>query len=134
MAFSMPAVPTPSERALRLECSTASISQADIHDCLNEKMKESLEALRKAEKLAVAALSKWAHDKQFIIQAKQNLAVSNKEFIKYRDIHCKFMTSLGASAIGAALDLRRFACIAELNYNRAEQLRDAMLDVHSTFD
>jgi uncharacterized protein YecT (DUF1311 family) len=133
-AFATSAIPTPSERTLRLECGNAFFSQADVHDCLAEKAEDSLKKLRESEKETVAALSKWVQDEKYITYSKARLAASNLEFIKYRDLHCKFMTSLGGSAIGNALEIGRLACVAELNYRRAQQLRDAVLDVPSTLE
>ncbi|MDR2155704.1 MAG: DUF1311 domain-containing protein [Burkholderiaceae bacterium] len=127
--FSAPAVSTPGERALRLECDIASISQRDMHDCLEREVRKSFEALKKYENEAIDRISKWDEDERYINQTKAMLATSTKEFIRYRNAHCKFMTSLGGGAIGSALELGRLACVAELNYRRAEQLHDAVSDI-----
>ncbi|PHP90694.1 hypothetical protein CFB52_003385 [Burkholderia sp. AU18528] len=39
------------------------------------------------------------------------------------------VSSLGGGAIGNALEMRRLACVAELNNRRAAQLRDAVSDL-----
>lgn len=39
--------------------------------------------------------------------------------------HCAFAASLGGGAIGSALEIKRLACVLELNLGRGEQLRTA---------
>ena len=48
--------------------------------------------------------------------AKNKLKKSNKEFIKYRDLQCDFAYSLGGGAIGNALNMLKYTCLAELNF------------------
>lgn len=115
------------ERALREECSA--FSQAGMRDCLATKAENSQRALRQAEERVARVISKWDEDSRYVSQAMTNLAASSKEFAKYREIQCAFASSLGGGAIGNALDMRRLACISELNDRRAEQLRDAVSDL-----
>jgi uncharacterized protein YecT (DUF1311 family) len=129
LAFSLPALalavpPTPDELALREACSGG--ASVEMQVCLEKKVKDSQKALKQAEKRAVAAISKWDEDKRYINLAKAKLATSNKEFIKHRYAHCEFMTSLSGGGIHH--DFRRLACVAELNYRRAKQLRDVVAD------
>lgn len=126
-AFAASTVPALSERALREECSV--FSEAGMRDCLAKKAENSQKALRQAEGKVAGTLPKWDEDMKYVSQAKAKLAASNKEFTKYRDTQCAFASSLGGGAIGNALDMRRLACIAELNNRRAEQLRDAVSDL-----
>jgi len=119
--------PALGERALREECSA--FSQAGMRDCLAKKAESSREALRQAEEKVASALSKWAEDQKYINQAQLKFAASNKDFAQYRDAQCAFASSLGGGAIGNALDMRRLACVSELNQRRAEQLRDAVADL-----
>lgn len=125
--FADSAIQVLSEREFREQCSE--FSQAGMRDCLAEKARESQEALRKAEQVAMDALSKWIEDPPYIDKAKAKFAASNKAFAKYREAQCAFAYSLGGGAIGNALDMWRFACIAELNNRRAEQLRDVVSDL-----
>ena len=77
----------------------------------------------------IKILSEWDEDPSNINIAKANLTTANKEFIKYRDAQCKFNYSLGGGAIENALEMRLFACIAELNNRRNQQLIDLMSDI-----
>jgi uncharacterized protein YecT (DUF1311 family) len=119
--------PALGERALREECSA--FSQAGMRDCLAKKAENSQKALRQAEEKVVNALSSWDEDHKYINLAKVKFATSNKDFAKYRDAQCAFASSLGGGAIGNPLDMRRLACVTELNNRRADQLRDAVSDL-----
>lgn len=115
------------ERALREECSA--FSQAGMRDCLVKTAETSQKALRQAEEMVAGTLSKWDEDSKYVSLAKARLAASSKEFARYRDAHCAFSLSLGGGAAGNALDMRRLACVSELNNRRAQQLRDAVSDL-----
>jgi hypothetical protein len=115
------------ERAMREECSA--FSQAGMRDCLAKKAESSQSALRQAEDNATSTLSKWDEDKKYINHARAKLTESNKDFAKYRDAQCAFASSLGGGAVGHAVDMRRLACVSELNNRRAEQLHDAVSDL-----
>lgn len=119
--------PVLGERALREECSA--FSQAGMRDCLATKAENSQKALRQAEKKVAGTLSKWDEDRKYVSQAKANLAASNKEFAKYRDVQCEFFASLSGGGAGNAHEIGRLACVSELNNRRAEQLRDAVSDL-----
>ncbi|GBQ63434.1 lysozyme inhibitor LprI family protein [Komagataeibacter swingsii] len=119
---------TPSARELGEGCSE--FSMAGMHECLLKKRDESQNALAQAEAHVIAVLSsRWDVEDQFIVLAKKNFVRSNSEFVKYREEQCGFIKSLGASAIGNALETREYACLAELNYRRAAQLQDAVSDL-----
>ncbi len=115
------------ERALREECSA--FSQAGMRDCLAKKAENSQRALRQTEEKVADILSKWDEDVKYIDLAKAKFAASGKVFAKYRDEQCAFALSLGGGAIGNALEMRRLACVAELNNRRVEQLREALSDL-----
>lgn len=102
-----------------------------MRECLAKKADESQQALTRAGNSAVSALTQWNEDDKYVRAAKTNLAKSNKVFARYREAQCGFLTSLGGGAIGNALEIGRLACVAELNGNRAEQLRDAASALHS---
>jgi uncharacterized protein YecT (DUF1311 family) len=114
----------PNERTLREACSA--YSEAGMRDCLAAKARESYNALVQVENQLRAALSRWDEDAKHIRLAQAKLAASDKAFIQYRDAQCAFAASLGGGAIGNALEMRRFACIAELNHRRAKLLHDAL--------
>jgi uncharacterized protein YecT (DUF1311 family) len=114
------APPVPDERALFDACSE--YSMVGIRYCLAGKAKKSQKALRQAEKKVLAAFAQWDEDEKYVKLAKANLAASGKEFIKYRHIHCEFISSLSGGGNSHGMGL--YACIAELNYRRAKQLRD----------
>lgn len=119
--------PVVGERALREECSA--FSQSGMRDCLVKTAETSQKALRQAEEMVAGTLSKWDEDSKYVSLAKARLAASSKEFARYRDAHCAFSLSLGGGAAGNALDMRRLACVSELNNRRAQQLRDAVSDL-----
>ncbi|CAN7408455.1 DUF1311 domain-containing protein [Trinickia sp. LjRoot230] len=111
------------ERAIREQCSE--YAEAGMRDCLDKSVRESEKALNDAERKTLDAISKWDEDAKFIGLAKNKLRSSGKAFTEYRAAQCAFAASLGGGAIGNALDMRRAACVAELNNRRAEQLRSA---------
>ncbi|SAK70437.1 hypothetical protein AWB80_03668 [Caballeronia pedi] len=129
ICFSTTVLAAPTNRSLREECSE--FSQGEMRECLAKKADESQQALTRAENYAVGALTQWNEDDKYIRAAKANLAKSNKAFARYREAQCGFFRSLGGGAIGNALEIRRFACVAELNGNRAEQLHDAASELHT---
>jgi uncharacterized protein YecT (DUF1311 family) len=116
------APPVPDERTLYDECSE--FSMAGMRDCLAGKAKKSQKALKQAEKKVLAAFSQWDEDEKYVKLAKANLAASGKEFVKYRYIHCELISSLSGGGAGNSHEMGRLACVAELNYRRAKQLRD----------
>lgn len=111
------------ERAIREQCSGN--SEATMHDCLEKKARESDKALKDAEHKTADALAKWDEDEKYVSQAKTKLQLSSKAFERYREAQCAFAASIGGGAIGNALDIRRLACLTELNDRRADQLRAA---------
>ncbi|PIT60753.1 hypothetical protein BHC47_08415 [Snodgrassella alvi] len=115
-----------SEWDLRMECSNSTPSEAEMTRCLKAKALKSQKELQNTEKKMIKILSEWDEDPSNINIAKANLTAANKEFIKYRDAQCKFNYSLGGGAIENALEMRLFACIAELNNRRNQQLIDLM--------
>lgn len=102
------------------ECSA--YSQAGMRDCLVKKVHESEATLKQAENKVANMLSKWDEDAKHIAAAKEKLKASGKAFAQYREAQCTFAASLGGGAIGNALEMRRLACVVELNTKRAEQL------------
>lgn len=127
LAIAASAAPALGERALREECSGA--SQSDMRDCLAKKAESSQRALRQAEEKAASALSQWDEDGRYVSQAKARLAASHKAFSRYRETQCDFSASLSGGGAGNAREMRRLACVSELDARRAEQLRDAFSDL-----
>jgi len=115
------------ERSVREACSDG--SQADMRACLARRAADSATDLKQAEEKALAALGKWDEDAKYVAAAKAKLDASGKAFAKYREAQCAFNTALGGGAIGNALDMRRFACLYEMNARRAGQLLGAMMDL-----
>ncbi len=114
-------------RALREECST--FPQAGMRDCLATQAENSRIALRRAEEKLANTLSKWDEDDQYVNQAKERFASANKAFAKYRDRQCALSAALSGGGAGNAREIRRLACIAELNNLRAGQLSKAAADL-----
>ena len=115
---------TPTIREMNEECEEFSMS--GMHECLKEKRDESQKKLLQAESYVNAVFSRWDVEDQYIAQARVRFITDKREFIKYREAHCLFIKSLGASGIGNALEMREYACITELNYRRIAQLREAV--------
>ena len=118
-----------SEWDLRMECSNSTPSEAEMTRCLKAKALKNHKELQNTEEKLIKKLSEWDEDPSNINKAKANLTAANKEFIKYRDAQCKFNYSLGGGAIENALEMGLFACIAELNNRRNQQLIDLMSDI-----
>jgi uncharacterized protein YecT (DUF1311 family) len=95
--------------------------------CLSKKATDGQDDLRQARNHAISILSKWDEDARYAVQAKAELAASDKVFEKYRDAHCKFQASLSGGGAGNSREILRLACIAEINGTRARQLRDAVV-------
>jgi uncharacterized protein YecT (DUF1311 family) len=112
------------EFELRDECSYDPIG---IRECLQKKLKLSETNLKNTEEKVNQSLEKWDEDPEYINAAKAKLKSANEAFIKYREAQCQFAFSLGGGAIGNALDVRQFSCIAELNNRRAEQLLGSII-------
>ncbi|WP_244206586.1 lysozyme inhibitor LprI family protein [Caballeronia pedi] len=123
LCFSTVVLAAPTNHALREECSE--FSQAGMRDCLAKKADESQQALTRAESNTTSALAKWDEDDKYVRAAKTDFANSNRAFAQYRSAQCKFSASLSGGGAGNAHEIQRFACVAELNDNRAEQLRAA---------
>lgn len=115
------------ERAVRDECSA--YSQSGMRDCLEKKLRESENTLKQAEEAAVSSLCKWDEDAKQVSAVKNKLKAANANYVRYRDAQCAFAASLGGGAIGNALEIRRLACVAELNNRRAAQLRSTIADL-----
>ena len=115
------------ERAIREACSAE--SEAGMRACLAKRAADSDKQLKQAEQKALDAISKWDEDGKYIRLTRNALQSSGKAFAQYRKAQCDFAASLGGGAIGNALDMRRFACEAELNERRAAQLRAAVQDL-----
>ncbi|GAB2878891.1 hypothetical protein GCM10027093_12850 [Paraburkholderia jirisanensis] len=115
------------ERALREECSA--YPEAGMHDCLANKAAESQKALKNAENVVANALSRWDEDPKYVGLAKARLAASQQDFVKYRQSQCDFATSLTGGAAGNSHEIKRLACVAELNNRRAAQLSDSIVDL-----
>ena len=115
------------ERALREECS--GFSEVGIQNCLTRKAEKSQKTLLQAEEKAAGILAKWDEDDKYIYQAKTRLTTSNKVFVKYRETQCDFASSLSGGGVDGSHEMRRLACVAELNNRRAQQLLDAVSDM-----
>ncbi len=115
------------ELALREECSAS--SQADMRQCMEQHAMKSQQTLRHAEDRVAEALKNWDEDKKYAEQAQALLKASKAEFVRYRDSQCEFLASLSGGSAGNASQIRRQACIAELNGKRAAQLLDAVSEL-----
>lgn len=96
--------------------------QAGMRECLQQQLSSSTAALKQAEVKAAAAIGTWDENAKYIKLAKSKLQASNAAFQKFAVAQCAFAASLGGGAAGNALELRRLACSADLNTQRAAQL------------
>jgi hypothetical protein len=119
-AVSRSASCTLDESALRDEC--GAYSQAGMRECLVKHVATSEQAIKEAEDRMKAALSRWDEDKKYVDVAKSRLVTASRVFNKNREAQCAFAAALGGGAIGNALEIKRLACVAELNYARARQV------------
>lgn len=118
-----------SERALRENCSSANVSQEQVKACLDQEVSKSEHALQQAGQAVDGAVSMWDEEPQYLRETAEKLAASRQPFLAYRDKQCNFMASLSAGAAGHSHEIRRLACIAELNYRRAAQLQAAIAEL-----
>jgi hypothetical protein len=102
-----------------------------MRDCLARKVEESQKALTSAEQRVVSALSNWDEEKKYIDLAKATFDISSTQFDLYRKDQCEFFASLTGGAAGDAHEIRRLACVAELNGRRAAQLRHAIANLRA---
>ena len=107
-------------RGLREACSAQ--SQAGMRDCLAQHAQTSATKLSQAQAQAHHQIDQWDEDIKYRAQAKALLDAAHRSFIQYRNAHCAFSASLGGGAIGNALEMRRLACQAQLNHQRAQDL------------
>ena len=114
-------------RSLREECSAE--SQDGMRDCLAQRGQASEVKLNQALAQARRKIDQWDEDAKYQARAKALLDTAHKSFARYRSAHCAFSAALGGGAIGNALELRRLACQAELNNQRAAQLVQAAAEI-----
>jgi len=132
ICLSQPLIAAPTTSSLsakQLLDACSQFSQAEMHQCLNEKEAESLNALQLAEKNVVRILSNWDEDDKYIHLSKTAFAISRKEFAKYRRAQCEFSASLSGGGAGGAYQMGLLSCAAELNNRRAEQLHHAVINL-----
>jgi uncharacterized protein YecT (DUF1311 family) len=116
------AAPVPDARALREKCGDEFFSQIEVAQCMEKAARESEKTLERAEKKVLDVLSKWKEWEEYVREAKDNFEASKKEFVKYREVQCKYVVSLAGGRLGR--ESVRLTCIAGLNNHRAMQLRD----------
>jgi antitoxin component of MazEF toxin-antitoxin module len=116
-----------SEQALRYVCSE--FSQAQMRECLAEKAATSEKALKQNEIRAHDAISKWDEHANYIRIAQEKLARSTEAFERFRRSQCEFSSSLAGGAAGNAHETMRLSCVAALNGQRIESLKNAVSDL-----
>lgn len=117
-----------SQTGLHVACSEMA-SQADIHVCLAAKAHASTAELQREEEQLRTALSNWDEDAAYIKRARAQLDAAGKEFERFRKSKCQFNASLAGGAAGNARENMRLACEAELNLQRAAQMRRAVAGI-----
>jgi Lysozyme inhibitor LprI len=123
------ATPVQTEAEARAECSGDPGGEAGMRDCLDRKAKASATELRRTESNMRGALPKVDIWPRFVTEAKTRFNQSSRAFTRYRAIKCAFNDSLAGGAAGNSREIMRLACVAELNWQRVEQLRLQIADV-----
>jgi hypothetical protein len=116
-----------SDQALRDVCSE--FSQARMRECLAEKAATSEKALKQNEARARDAISKWDEHANYTRIALVKLARSTEAFERYRQSQCEFSSSLVGGAAGNAHEAMRLSCVAALNSQRIEALKNVVSDL-----
>jgi hypothetical protein len=114
----------PSARQVLERCSGS--SEAGIRECLLKKSDESERALKQAIDKASIKLSKWDEDPQYVVAAQETLKASEQAFEQYREAQCQYAWALGGGAIGNALEVRRLACVVELNARQVQLIASSI--------
>lgn len=104
-------------------------SQADQRICLEATVKTGAAALAQAEQAALAAVARWDEDLRYRSAAGTSLQAANKSFVQFRLAECALAAALGGGAAGNARELRRLACVADLNHARTTHLRQQIADL-----
>ncbi len=97
-----------------------------MRDCLRRHAQASEQELASARTVAADAVLAWDEEKRFVAAAQARLDTSARAFLRYRAAQCAWSQALGGGAIGNAIELRRLACVAALNYWQSSQLRSAV--------
>jgi uncharacterized protein YecT (DUF1311 family) len=104
----------------------AGASEAGIRDCLVKKSHEIEIALQQAAGTAIVKLSNWDEDPKYVAAVQERLKAAQLAFEQYRDAQCAYASALGGGAIGNALELRRLACVVELNSRQAQSIASSI--------
>lgn len=102
------------------DCSA--FSQAGIRECLAKKAADSAATLKKAEAKAADAISSWDENAKYVKVARARLRESNAAFASYRQAQCAFADALIGGGTGNSHEIRRLACVTDLNAQRAMAL------------
>ncbi|MFB9243658.1 DUF1311 domain-containing protein [Massilia antarctica] len=97
-------------------------SQAGIRDCMAKKAADSAATLKKAEAKASGAISRWDENAKYVKVARARLRESNAAFASYRRAQCALADALIGGGIGNSHEIRRLACVTDLNARRAMEL------------
>ena len=111
-----------SQAEVRDMCSLENFSQVAFGNCLKAYVEESVARLAKAERDAAARIENWDEGVRYRAQARDALATSNAEFLRFRTRECDFVSALAGGSIGTAHEHWRLACVYELNIRRAASL------------
>jgi uncharacterized protein YecT (DUF1311 family) len=117
------------EYDVRVACSEEFFTQIAVHACVVKKYEASEKTLKLAESIVLEALSRWDEDEEYINTAKETLLASKDAFIKSRKAQCDFAASINGGGAGHGYEMRRLACVTELNNRRAKQLRDLVANL-----
>lgn len=101
----------------------SAFSEAGMLECLQTKAKDSSVALSAAEQTTARSITNWDEDAKYRNLAQRLFQKSNQAFHRYLQTQCRLAAGLAGGSIGTALDMRRQACVIELNNRRIQQLR-----------
>ncbi len=106
-------------------------SQFDIRECLKKLATDSAAALKQAEARAAAAIASWDESDTYIKDAGAKLRAANASFARDRQVQCAFASSLIGGGAGNSHEIKRLACVADMNARHTFQLdRDTGKLVH----
>ncbi|NHZ32730.1 DUF1311 domain-containing protein [Massilia sp. CCM 8692] len=97
-------------------------SQFDIRECLKKHATDSAAALKQAEARAAAAIASWDESDTYIKDAGIKLRAANASFVRDRQVQCAFASSLIGGGAGNSHEIKRLACVADMNARRTFQL------------
>ncbi|NHZ43952.1 lysozyme inhibitor LprI family protein [Massilia aquatica] len=97
-------------------------SQFYIRECLKKLATGSAAVLKQAEARAAATIAGWDESPTYIKEAGLKLRAANASFVRDRQVQCAFASALTGGGAGNSHEIKRLACVADMNARRTFQL------------